>query len=132
MSPRTHCALLPLICKDQCLTTHLHMRFLKFMHSSAISKNELVSLCSKLVMSGSKSKACYSYNYICCKYGLNRSTTIEDDISIIKCNAFNFVNDDKDELFVAAGAIRDFVSMKHYQMADLNHLNDILLMLCTF
>ena len=130
LSPRTHCALLPLICKDQCLITQLNMRFLKFIQSASKSKNKLVSLCSKLIISGSKSKACYSYNYICCKYGLDRFSAMEEDVKVIKC-AISIVQNDE-ELLVAVGAIRDFIYMRHYQMADANHLNDILDILCTF
>jgi hypothetical protein len=75
---RCHNNLLSSICNDSPVEKQLHKRFLKFVWRAANSNNVCSQVCARLALSGSRSNACKSVNFICHKY------TIDKNLMLIK------------------------------------------------
>lgn len=69
---RCHSNLLHLICDDLNIEIQLHKRFLKFFHNLYHSENTILNYLAKLVVAGSRSATCNSFNYILSAYGISR------------------------------------------------------------
>ena len=60
----THCKYLPLLCEDFPIEVQIYKRFIKFINSIAISSNNCMKLCYKLILQGSNSTVCNNLNHI--------------------------------------------------------------------
>ena len=110
----THCKLVPLICKDSAIHIKLCKRFLWFFINAKKSENSILSTMTKHVLSGSSSKACKTFNFICYTYNIQNKYTISESwIPKIK--------DDEDEGDIhTAEAILDFTELRTEAVDDAN------------
>lgn len=69
---RTHCALLPLIVRDESIDVQIEQRFVKYLETIFKSCNLYVRLCKDLIVRGSRSPLGKSFNHLFVKCGLDR------------------------------------------------------------
>ncbi len=101
--PKTHCALLNIICDDLPVDVQLHKRFIKFYQSCLKSGNICIQMCSKLVMNGSGSDVCDSLTFLAHKYNFQREDVLR--LNIQRLNVFDVT----DSVLQRAGLIRDLI-----------------------
>ncbi len=104
---RAHNWLLHLIFNYISVDRQLHARFLKFMSLSLQSANLHVRLCASLCLSGSRSGACNSINFICSKYNINKYTLSQSSVHVVKLSPTD------DTQAQTAGTIRDLLHIDH-------------------
>ena len=121
----THCNLLHLIVQDQSLDFKLHNRFIKFMHGICISSNKCVALCANLLSMGSCSTVSTTWNFICCKYNLDRSALKTLNTYLLKLSPPN----PNENVQITAGLIRDL--LLYYDDTFDEDVLDIINYLCT-
>ena len=111
LPPRTHCALLNLICDDLPVETQLHIRFLKFIHGVLSSDNECVKMCGQTALNGSASDASNSINFICCMYGLSKYEAFKESTGYLVNHVTSRVAATDDNMF-CAHAIKELVECR--------------------
>ena len=127
---RTHCSLLNFICDDIPIEYQMCCRFVKFFKSLVKSDNTLTQLCSKLVLSGSRTAICNSLTHVSALLKYNRNDIVYYNTSRHdfkhKCDA------------LTSSVIRDVLHKKYQNYYDLsqsflsyNELNMLLSNLCT-
>ena len=124
ISPRSHGHLLHLLCGDDPVEVQIHRRFVNFMFSCYHSQNSLIALASKLVISGSRSGACNSLNYVCNMYNIDKSNIFQNACPLISNTA------DPQHDFEASRII-DFLNLRFWLRNDYNELTHIINHFCT-
>ena len=117
---------------DITVEQQLHACFFKFYHGLNTSDNKYLGLCSKLVMSGSRSSLANSLNYLCHRYNVNKfhlnDMCIDDIVKSVKTQCMPC-----QESLVSAGTIRDFLELRNYPLTarhDRANFNVIIENLC--
>ena len=107
---RTHCSLLNFICDDIPIEYQMCCHFVNFFKSLVKSDNTLTQLCSKLVLSGSRSAICNSLTHVSALLKYNRNDIVYYNTSKHdfkhKCDA------------VTSSVIRDVLHMKYQNYYD--------------
>ena len=80
----THCSLLPLICDDMEIKCQIFSRFRSFFRSLSYSSNDVIQLCTKLIVAGSNSAVSNSLSVVSkyanvSRYELNSTYDVIDN-----------------------------------------------------
>ena len=135
ISTRTHCDLLPLICRDKTIEIQLCLRVLNFICRNTLSQNKLVRLCAQHTLHDSGSNASASLAFIAEKCGKNKEFVIREANKVKRLlneSSVHVVNRDS---LQSASFILDLIHLResgsHNTIMSKEEINDILEYLCT-
>ena len=133
ISPMTHCKYLPLLFEDFPIEVQIFKRFIKFINSIAISSNNCMKLCHKLILQGSNSTVCNNLNHISGILACDRNKiTVHKDYFYLKLSVYlNNLYTEND--FTKTNMIKDVLYTRDLNDTILNiqELNFIINLLCT-
>ena len=112
----THSNILPILCDDIPCEVQLHPRTLNFILNAFKSKNPILNMCGKLVLSGSGSDTSRSFNYICNRYELNKAHVIKcNKFKIKECmrNVWERMNNINEDICMNVSMIRELIEWRH-------------------
>ncbi len=104
---RAHCSLLPMICNDCSIETHICRRFVRFISDFITSANSCLRVGGSLAVLGSGSAASKILMHICWKYGWSKENRNYKRMCIKSETSMCTEHD-----FRTATAVREFLTMK--------------------
>ena len=119
---------MPCIVNDLPVEIQIHKRFLKFFSLCLNSENNVLQICSRLVINGSNSVMCKNLNHILSKYNFLQSTYDINVYTSLQSELISIGQQFNEDQLLIVSHIPDILNMREYNNHQFS-IHDIKFML---